>query len=317
MKKVNLVMIFNTENLFEYKLQSELSTKNLCYNSGTSETKTQRPSGYYPSSPGIYCIRCKINGACYIGETEQRRGLAGRISSWKNKLNNNKAKNQSLQHDWLCYGENNFELLVIHAGSYWLNSSKRKNSEKELINQYRENDIIIYNFLTFGNQKRAPSCPLAARETCIYNQSQEFRDYISQLNTGRISEYRKPVVAEGNTYFSIFEASESLGVSRRVIRQQLNINYQFASQEQVRAEEARRDIEKTGPIIVNKNKRTSGLSQKIYAKGQIYNSMSDASRSLGVSVAAISKAIITGRVKFYRIDSKGKKVDNQGNIVNN
>lgn len=89
--------------------------------------------------------------------------------------------------------------MIIHSGTEWLDSRKRKNREKELIKQYRENDIILYNSFSEDHQ-RAPSCPLAAREICIRNQSQEYRDYIAQLNTGRVSDFRKPIQAEGNIF---------------------------------------------------------------------------------------------------------------------
>lgn len=297
---------FQYRKFIEYKLQSELSAINCCYNSGTSETIGERPSGDYPTSPGIYCIRCKINGACYIGETDQRRGLAGRLSSWKSRLINNQAKNQILQHDWFRYNENQFEFLIIHWGTEWLDSRKRKNREKELIKQYRENNIILYNSFSEDHQ-RAPSCPLAAREICIRNQSQEYRDYIAQLNTGRVSGFRKPIQAEGNIYFSIQEASECLGITRSSIRRQLGSNFKLATYEEIVAEKERRNVQQTGPVKKERHKKRPGLSQKIYAKGGTYNSMSEAARALGVSVAAVSKSIQIGREGYYRINSEEKK----------
>lgn len=58
----------------ERELQAVLAPLGLCYNSTTSETKMARPEGKYPTSAGIYCIRCKINDARYYGETGQRKG---------------------------------------------------------------------------------------------------------------------------------------------------------------------------------------------------------------------------------------------------
>lgn len=57
----------NYRKFIEYKLQSQLSVDGFCYNSGLTETRLERPSGEFVTSPGIYCIRCKINNACCFG----------------------------------------------------------------------------------------------------------------------------------------------------------------------------------------------------------------------------------------------------------
>jgi hypothetical protein len=158
---------------------------------GWSETKTPRPQGSFPSSPGVYCIRCTKNNACYFGETQQRSGLSGRLSSWKSRLQAGIAGNQKFQADWNLYGANAFEFIVIESGSYWLDQEKRLTRERELIDQHYENGGIVYNFY---ENRYAPRCHLAAKERIIYNQTPEFRQYISELNTGRINESRLAIV---------------------------------------------------------------------------------------------------------------------------
>jgi hypothetical protein len=131
----------------EYRLQSELSIDEFCYNSGSTETRSERPSGEFSTSPGIYCIRCKINNACYFGETGQRRGIAGRLASWKSRLRSARASNQVLQHDWRFYGELNFEFLEIDSGVEWSDGqNNRKIREAELIKQHHYAPLSVYQY---------------------------------------------------------------------------------------------------------------------------------------------------------------------------
>lgn len=305
---------FLYRKFIEYKLQSELSEKNLCYNKGLSERLyNQSQTGPYSSSAGIYCIRCKINNACYFGETAQRRGLAGRLARWKSSLNSSQAKNQILQHDWTYYGEDVFEFLIIESGPYWLDKQKRKQRETELIRQHVNSDGIIYN--TFDDiTPRSPSCPLSLRDICIYNKSEEFRQYISNLNRGRISLYRKPVIAENHIYLSVDEASRCLNQTRHNIRKKIKTGvYSFASSEQAKMEEERRKDNSSSAIIKETKKRSSGFSQKVLMEGNVYNSLSDAAKARNVSVTAISNSIKKGRKGYYKLDSEDIKLDKDNN----
>jgi hypothetical protein len=181
----------------ERKLSTELSIDNLCYNQIFCETKTERPKGKFPSSPGIYCIRCVVNDHRYYGETGQRRGLAGRIAKWKHKLRSNQDSYNCtcMQEDWNNFGEENFEFLVIESGIEWEDKEKRKKREEELCNLHKKENGFLYN--VFPTQKRYPSVPLKAKETILKNQSKEFRDFISKQNTGRPNVNRKAIFVEG------------------------------------------------------------------------------------------------------------------------
>ena len=306
-------------SFIEYKLQSELSAEGNCYNKGLSERLrlNVQPQGK-TSEPGVYIIRCKINNACLFGETGQRRGLSGRLNRWKSNLRQNQAKNQILQHDFLFYGEDAFEFLIAEKGSQWTDARTRRKRESELYRAHRDAGGICYNTFDPISRRRAPSCPLAARDTILYNKSQEFRDYISRLNTGRISEYRKPVVAEGNVYFSVAEAAEFLNVTRRVIRSKLATGaYSLANSDQVESEKTRRENSETGAsgIRVDKPKRTSGFPVKVEIDGVVYDSESEAARAKSVSPQAISRSLRKGRKGYYKLDSEGFKLDNNGNRI--
>lgn len=202
-----------------------------------------RPTGNLPSSSGIYCIRCKVNDAVYIGETKQRRGISGRCNSHISLLimvvNNQNGVNSVLQYDWNLYGEHNFEFLVLEKGHEWNNDVKTKSREQQLINLYRDSGAIVYNFFDVDGIRRGPSCPLALRETILRNQSLEFREYISRLNTGRPNINRKGVICEGNTYLSVLEAASVYQCTPKVIRDKANgshLDYTWATAEQIQLE---------------------------------------------------------------------------------
>lgn len=299
----------------EYKLQSELYKENLCYNKGFSERLQNKSQTQYNSSAGIYCIRCKINNACYFGESGQRRGIAGRLASWKSKLRKNESNNQILQNDWICYGKNAFEFIVIDSGPMWTDKEKRKQRETMLIRQHEDSGGLLYN--TFDNiNPRAPSCPLSLRDIIINNKSDEFRTYISNINRGRISLYRKPVIAEGNTYLTIDEAALSLSQTRNNIRQKIKTGvYSLASAEQVKLEEERRKYNSSSAIIKQTKKRSSGFSQKVWIEGTIYNSISDAARTKNVSVTAISNSLKKGRKGYFKLNKEGFKLDKDNHRI--
>jgi hypothetical protein len=308
---------FNYRKFIEYKLQSELSVDDFCYNSGLTETRSERTSGEFSTSPGIYCIRCKINNACYFGETGQKRGIAGRIASWRSRLRNGRTSNQVLQYDWQFYGESSFEFLEIDSGVEWGDEKKRKIREAELKKHHEDGGGIIYNTFDWFTT-RAASCPLAARETILFNQSAEYRDYISHLNRGRINEYRKPIYAEGNIYLSVVEASESLNMTRAAVRKHLKSNtYQEATLKEVTAEKERRESSQSAPIGVNIKKRSTGIQTKVLFRNKIYDSMSEAARDCNITPSAVSAAIKRRQTGSGLLDSQNNRIDNQSNTVNN
>jgi hypothetical protein len=117
----------------------------------------------------VFDVRALVNNARYYGETEQRRGLAGRISKWKSKLRANKEKNLSMQEDWNLFGEKNFEFLVIEEGPEWLDKEKRLKREEELCYLHVQEGGILYN--VFMKQKRPPSIPLKSKEVTVRRSS--------------------------------------------------------------------------------------------------------------------------------------------------
>jgi group I intron endonuclease len=292
----------------EKQLSTELSLLGLCYNSITCETHTERPKGEFPSSPGVYCIRCVVNNARYYGETEQRRGLAGRISKWKSKLRANKEKNLSMQKDWNLFGEENFEFLVIEEGPEWLDKEKRLKREEELCSLHVQEGGVLYN--VFMKQKRPPSIPLKSKEVTLRNQTKEFRSYISTINKGRENVNRKAVFAESNIYLSIQEAAESLNISPVLVRKKIQKQlYRYATTEEIQQEKERRTTLNVGPIRLETMKKQKGQAKRCRIHGVDFNSLSEAALSLGISVQAISKNLSEKREGYFFIDEHGNPME--------
>nr|ALO63247.1 putative GIY-YIG homing endonuclease [Chlamydomonas applanata]ALO63253.1 putative GIY-YIG homing endonuclease [Chlamydomonas applanata] len=279
--------VFQNRLIYQEKLQKALFPLGLCYNTGFNETLTPRPTGQFPITPGVYCIRCKLNNACYFGETEQQRGLSARLSKWKSNLNQGIGQNQKLQSDWNLYGESSFEFFIVEENMPDL--IERKSRERELVDLHYDAGYVVYNFFA---DRHAPSCPLKARETIIRNQTPEYRKYISELNKGRANMNRSGVVAEGNTYLSISEAAESFQVTRLVIRRKIVTGqYSVATKEQITFETERRARENTGAVSNPTVRLHSGKSRPVMINGQRYESISVAAAALGISVQAVSKSL--------------------------
>lgn len=245
-----------------------------------------------------------------MGETGERLGLTGRWSRHKTRLNSGKGINQLLQKDWDLFGGGDaFEFIVIDHGIQWVDTKTRQSRETELIRDYREKGYTLYNFYDSAEQRRVPSCLLSSREICLRNQTQEFRDYISQLNTGRPNLNRTSLVADGLVFLSIAEAANYYKVSRRVIREKLKSkgsNYCQATPEQVNQEIQRRQqlgiVKLEPPEDFSFKKRTSGFFKRVQINGQVYESLSAAARALNVSPQAISMSIKRGRAGYIFLD---------------
>lgn len=254
-------------------------------------------------------IRCKKNGFVYIGQTARRRGLAERWTRHRRELNSQQGVNQFLQSDWNLYGAEAFEFIVLEQGVDWEDENKRKERETQLIQFYRQQGYDLYNVYDSDEQRKNPSCLLTSRDRCLENQSEEYRAYISRLNTGRPNPNRTAVVADGKTFLSITEAADYYKVSRRVIREKLknsSSGYVKATPEQVKYEEERREQEGITqlepPVQPSYSKKSSGLPKRIQINGQIYDSISAAARALNVSVQSISKSLQKGRSGYVYLD---------------
>lgn len=64
---------------------------------------------------GVYCIKNKVNGKCYIGSTSQ--SFHARFAHHKNALKRGVHCNRHLQRAWQKYGEQSFEFFVLELAS--------------------------------------------------------------------------------------------------------------------------------------------------------------------------------------------------------
>lgn len=310
---------YTTRWTFQNDLQNELISLGYCYNLGKEVFNPQSSAlkRGIPTSPGVYGIRCLITGAIYIGETADKLGLSGRWSKHQQKLNQGKGINKMFQEDWNSYGAQNFEFLVFEQGFEWNDKEKRKKRETELILEFREEGQILYNVFTNDEERLYPYCLLSAKESILKNQTEEFRDFIRRLNTGRPNLNKTGVFAEGKVFLSMSEASNYFGVERKVIRNKIqssNPNYLKATPQQIEAEIQRRQnlgiqtIER--PFGKPVQKKHSGFPKPVQIDGKFFPSISKAAQARGVSPQAISKALKKGRPGFFFVDEEGNPIQN-------
>jgi hypothetical protein len=283
------------------RVQKCLLEKGLCYNTGYNETLTPRPTGEFPTEPGIYCIRNKVTNARYYGETRQTRGLAGRISSWLHRLRHKTGTNALLQAEWNLYGADAFEFSVVASGIEWQNDEVRHARERQLVDQHVAEGFYAYNVA----QKQGPHCKLSAKNWIIYAQSPEYRAFISALNTGRANVNRQAVCALGNVYLSLSEAERCLRISRRIIQQRVDSGqFSRATAQQVILEHERRRAMQDGPTVVTQQLATRpGVQRPVRIEGVVYPSVSAAAAARNVTPQAILRALRTNRVGYEYVAS--------------
>lgn len=91
--------------------------------------------------PGIYEIRDIENNKSYYGESSN---LADRIAMHYRFLSSGKHDNKKLQQAYNNLADKkSFQFIVLHAGSEWLDSQKRKKTEQDYISANKDR---TYNF---------------------------------------------------------------------------------------------------------------------------------------------------------------------------
>lgn len=85
--------------------------------------------------PGVYEIKCIINGRAYYGQSEN---IPERIGGHISKLNAGGMINAELQADWTRYGPDNFQVNLLHSGSECSTIKRRLELENFYVEQNKE-----------------------------------------------------------------------------------------------------------------------------------------------------------------------------------
>jgi hypothetical protein len=219
----------NKDSHFQTKA-SLLNSFNLCGFSNSQEI---------PQGPGLYAIFCTKKNKIYFGESSNVTSRLGR--HWY-ALINKTHDCKVLQNDFDLYGSNFFEFYILSIGSNWISKFKRKKKEEELIkaNKRKVYNMEIYDpksayrkIVKYKNQS-FPTIAEASRQTgvakttirrnCLNKENQDwsfietpFTDqYVINQNSSNL------VCVEGAIYRSERKAASETGISRKILRRQLD-----------------------------------------------------------------------------------------------
>lgn len=277
-------------------------------------------------SSGVYVIRNTTSGAVYVGEYNKRKGAAARFAEHRSRLRKNEGINANLQAAWNQDGEESFEFQIIHEGPEWDNAKKRQDREEELINEYIANNIRVYNRYA-GRKDLAPASSLAEYQANLKHKTPEYRQKMSELNTGRANLNRKGIWIDGQVFLSYLEAEEnqqqkgSKAVTRKTLRayveDPLNSSFREATLEEITQEQERREAGGVIPTWVISSKKRSGLAKKVWVKGTVYDSVSAAARAEQISAQAMDKRLKLLTPGHYYLNEQNEcfTKDNVGNVT--
>lgn len=181
--------------------------------------------------PGLYIITCLSNQRHYIGESNN---VTARLTAHKNKLRRKIHENFTLQKDFNLYGEENFRFQKLYFGS-GLAKEQRQHFETIILltlpidlryNVYvnwRKREKLLNPFFGKTHHQKAKDAQRMANlgkpsGFTGKNQTNRVKQLISQENLGK-KDRRKALVIGSTHYESISEASQKIGLPRRLIRE--------------------------------------------------------------------------------------------------
>lgn len=150
---------------------------------------------------GIYMIRCKINGKCYVG---QSTNIKSRWRSHKYNLKHNKHSSKEMNKDWNAYGEDNFEFKIIQRCTkdeleelekkYTIEFKAYDGGYNQIIGSYREGYVYT------EEQKKKVGESVSGEKNGFYGKqhTEETKNKISKKKKGiKLSEEHKKRISEG------------------------------------------------------------------------------------------------------------------------
>lgn len=103
---------------------------------------------------GIFAIRNKTNGKCYLATSHNLRGA---INSALFQLNFGSFRLRELQQDWTALGENNFTVETLEILKYDKDESKVDYSDElEILRMYWEEKLAKEGTELYGKKGTAP-----------------------------------------------------------------------------------------------------------------------------------------------------------------
>lgn len=306
---------FQTRLKLQNDLQSTLNRLNLCYNTGLSETVNPRSQGQWPSQPGICLIYCEPTNTYYMCGTIQKGGIKGRLQSLRNALRRGKCANSALQNDWSVYGEEAFNFLPYDFGNSFgrMSPEEIKNYTQEQIKTLISGGYRFYNKINSSLKSslvtQSPLTPSISGEKSniilpTIQPVSSFQANVDYYNPPQGSDAKKlPInmanrvclVADKNTYLSIVEASNCLGVHQNVVKTRLDDGkYRKATREEIMLELLRRNWSTNKDLaVVNLPKTPSkrGVPVLVEVKGVIYPTLVAAGKAENISPNSIKKRI--------------------------
>lgn len=292
----NSMVDFQTRLNLQNKLQTLLNSLNICYNSGLNETVNPRSTGQWPTQPGICLFYCTETNTYYMSGTSQRAGIRGRMHSIRSALRAGKYKNTALQQDWSKYGETAFQLKPYEFGN---NFGQMSNDELFLYTQTQIKSLVKagYRFYNDTQSLVKPAMNLPKIESKEYFQATvDYYNPPAGVNGAPINmSNRICLVAKGNTYLSVAEAAECLGVNQNVVKSDLDTGkYRKATREEVTSELVRRNWSNRKDLAVPnlpETKTTKGIPVPVRVNGVIYPTMAAAAKANGISPKAMRKRV--------------------------
>lgn len=290
---------FDVRLALQNALQLKLISLGLCYNTGLNETVNPRSNGQWPSQAGICVCVCNETNTYYMSGTLQRTGVRGRAQSMRSALRRGEFTNAAMQKDWFTYGEKAFELIPYDFGTKFDQMSNKE------ISSYTQGLISKFVALGYGfyNDKNSLLNPVSNNLPAI-KAAKDFEANVDLYNPPKGPyENKLPInmanriclVAETNTYLSVLEAANCLGVNENVIKDRLKVcTYREATREEILTELLRRNWSNNKDLaVVNlpKTRTTKGIPVPVEVNGIIYRTLADAARAENITPKGMEKRI--------------------------
>lgn len=223
---------------------------------------------------GIYCIKNKVNGKLYIGQSVD---YLERKRHHFYSLRNQRCYNEYLQLDWDLYGENNFEFIIL------------KRCEIDELDKYEQKYISLYKSY---ERDKGYNIELGGVKDVVH--SDEWRKRMANGVKNKTIEAfpnAKAVICLNTMeiFDSIAKASRKYNIGEDGIQHCCNPKYKQCTAGKLNGVPLQWDyyIEGKEYVYIPFVKKSRAKPIKCLNNGKIYNTKEDASEDTGCSVYGI------------------------------